>query len=83
MEELEKELKLLEECSELEGSEIGEVWAWLVNGWSRRDYLSKPFVASLKKEIKTSAKYLKENAVIKEELIKEERFCKTIEFKDR
>jgi hypothetical protein len=52
--DIEQMIEDLEEASGMEGSETGEMWAYLACLWSRNDYLSDDFVAFLEAEIKVN-----------------------------
>lgn len=77
--EMEESATLLEEYGSLEGTELGEMWILLASMWSRRDYIPKPLLNALKKEIKATVKYIKENVTIKEEDVTTTIKIKTIE----
>lgn len=61
-----KDITMLQEYSELMNDEVGEAYALLVNMWSRGEFISKTFLNALRKEITSTAKYLRKNSTIVE-----------------
>jgi len=66
---LDESLKLLEEFGEYEGTEVGELWATLLDLYHRRDYLDpeSKLIPLLEEEIINQATWAKQNFELVEE----------------
>lgn len=62
-----KYIDKLVECANLEETEIGEMWTFLVRLYDYKSYMSKEFVQALEREIKANVEYIEEHTEIVEE----------------
>ena len=78
---IEEMCKELEEASDYEGTELGEMWCNLVRLWNNNCYLGEPFKKTLEAYIKYEYMGLKENFEWVEKEVTTVKTVKSLELK--